>query len=370
MRHTPRWERWSPDIKGYSLYRRALDCERHDEEGSALAGYNEALRYEPGSFLITIRRAALLEGRGEFKDACDAYRTCNELWPEHIETAYRLAASYANATNDRDLSASEIVLKGIEDRLKLRKLWGEWGRTWLLTRWNAGERFYWSSWFRQHPPLVGSSNRKHLLVAVEVAKQVRGIGRIVFPNQSANVSIDDLITRMANLTTRRNSVVNRISKPITGRNLSSPYIYLFHPERLKPEKTTAEQHADRRQPQHDCDWHDEENDEGLVILPLALSRIKWRLRPRKRIGWLAHYNAACFYSLALKLDELDESLLPFGFTIKEWCMDCTRAAVRELGHVRRDPLNKLEPDWYRRDPELEPLRKRLKGTRWAELVGL
>ena len=76
LRHTPRWERWSQDIKGYHLYRHALDSNGVMRKVRLSDGYDRALRHEPGSFLITIRKAALLEGMGDFKKASETYRAC------------------------------------------------------------------------------------------------------------------------------------------------------------------------------------------------------------------------------------------------------------------------------------------------------
>jgi tetratricopeptide (TPR) repeat protein len=348
LRHTPRWERWSPDISGYSAYRRALDDERQDDSDGALEEYDLALRYEPANFLINVGKAALLEVEGRFKNASEVYRTCNELWPEHVETAYRLSASYANAG---DYDASESALESIRLRLQPRSLWKERGKTWYLTRWNLGERRYWRSWSRKHPPILGprkSSNRHHLLVAVQVAEQVREIGRIARSHEIREVTIDHLITKMAEL--------------ITEWASDSPYKILFHPELLVEGLPAVEHPAG-----HDRSWHNKNDDDNLVILPQVLARSPRLLRPRKQMGWLAHYNAACFFSLALGVDG---NLLPAGYTVGEWKIDCARAAIRELGHVRRDPLSKVEPDWYRRDPELEPLTSYVDGTRWTKLVGL
>jgi tetratricopeptide (TPR) repeat protein len=352
LRHTPRWERWSPDIRGYSAYRRALDYERQGNSDGALEEYDLALVYEPGNFLINVGKATLLEVEGKFEDASEVYRTCNELWPEHVETAYRLSASYANGG---DYDAAESALESIRLRLQPQSLRKEKRKTRYLARRNVGERRYWRSWSRKHPPILGSrrsSNRHHLLQAVQVAEQVREIGRIVGSRRIHKFTIDQLITKMAKLTTEWTS--------------DSPYKNLFHPELLVEGQPEAEQPAG-----HHSSWHKKNNDDDdLVILPQVLARSPWLLRPKKQMGWLAHYNAACFFSLALGIDG---SLLPAGYAIAEWKIDCARAAIRELGHVRRDPLSKVEPDWYRRDPELKPLTSYVSDARyarWRKLVGL
>jgi len=363
LRNTPRWERWGEDIEGYSIYRRALDNERRGERDAALKGYDQALRHEPGNFLISIRKAALLEGVGKFEEASEVYRTCDELWPEHIETAYRLSASYANGGKHDD---SEAVLKSITSRLKHWALWEERSKTWWPTRWNIGERHYWKAWTERHPPIVGPSNRDHLLVAVEVAEQVRGVGGIVHSRQEYKEDRKEEREERKRRDKRDRELLEKLLKRIaelTMRRVTTPpYKCLFHPELSMLHQAKGEKLED-----HDDKWHNEYADESLVIYSYEVSRLPRRLRPRKRIGWLAHYNAACFYSLGL---ELDKECLPTGYEVETWKIDCARAAIRELGHVRRDPLSKIEPDWYRSDPELQPLRDYFQSTRWAKLVGL
>ena len=420
LRHTPRWERWGPDINGYSAYRRALDYERQGNSGDALREYDLALRYEPANFLINVGKAALLEVEGRFEDASEVYRTCNELWPEHVETAYRLSASYANYG---EYGAAESALDSIKLRLRRWSLRKEETKTRYLTRWNVGERRYWRSWSRKHPPILGSrksSNRHHLLQAVQVAEQVREIGRIVCSGQTrkvaengqpVEVSVDYLIAKMAKLTTQwaPDSPCKNLFHPellvsagqLTAGQPSSP-APAIHPKvksslimqlncgntlktsesshllgaglitRFRRSSVVHGQDRDESRPaaqptKHDHLWHIKLDDDNLVIHPQVLARSPWLLRPKKQMGWLAHYNAACFFSLALNVDR---DLLPTGYTIDEWQIDCARAAIRELGYVRRDPLSRVEADWYRRDPELKPLTSYVNGTRWAKLVGL
>jgi tetratricopeptide (TPR) repeat protein len=125
--HTPRWEHWSSDIRAYSAYRTALQLERGGREyrKQALERYDQAIRYDPANFTITMRRAALLELMRKPKFAADAYRTCKELWPEAIEVSYRLAASYSNS--EEYLHADDI-LNEIIRRLGRLPLWRAWAR--------------------------------------------------------------------------------------------------------------------------------------------------------------------------------------------------------------------------------------------------
>lgn len=343
MQHTPRWERWGPDIRGYAAYRRALDYERNDQMNRAVDSYDEAIHYESGNFAVSIRKASLFELGARFGDAAKVYRTCNELWPEHLETAYRLAASYAN---NKDSGSCERVLNDVKKRLQPWVIWSQYGRTWLLTRWNIGERHYWRSWIRRHPPIFGSNRRHELYMTVLVADQLRIMGSIAFSEDATpgkGVEIEKLLTRVASLTTRG--------------SFRSCYAQLFHPECRGSGRRSSHNHS----------WHNNDDDRDLVIHSAPSSLGSRLVKPRRRIGWLAHYNAACLFSLALKIKETD---LPPGYDVLEdWKIDCARAAIRELGCVRRDPHSELEPQWYRNDPALQPLRAYPRAARWAEFVG-
>ncbi len=344
MRHIPRWERWSSDIKGYATYRRALDYERNGNTDRALDMYNEAICHESWNFMVSIRKAALLEVDDEFKEAATVYRTCNELWPEHLETAYRLAASYALS---HDHSSSERMLNNIRESIRPWTLWRQYGKTWLPTHWNVGERRYWRNLIRRRPLIFGSNKRRELYMTVRVAEQLNKMQSIVFFNGTPlneEMGIKRLLTKMANLTTRR--------------SLRSCYARLFHPYCGRGEGRSSHKHG----------WHNEDFDKDLVIRPAPASHRSKPVKPRRRIGWLSHYNAACFFSLALMIRE---DKLPRDYSLEDWKIDCARAAIRELSHVRRDPRSEIGPEWNRNDPALQPLKEYVseRWPRWSEFVG-
>ncbi len=86
------------------------------------------------------------------------------------------------------------------------------------------------------------------------------------------------------------------------------------------------------------------------------------LRRRRRLGWLAHYNAACFYSTCLEV-----SLEPSP----EWDPAAHAArAASELAIVIRDPFNEVHPTWMSSDPDLEQLRRSDEYRYWCSYLGI
>jgi hypothetical protein len=88
---------------------------------------------------------------------------------------------------------------------------------------------------------------------------------------------------------------------------------------------------------------------------------------RRATGWLASFNVACFFSLAIWLPS---QYLPEGFTPEEWRRCCARASIHELGLIHRNPRNTLDPNWVARDRDLEPLRQTDVGQDWMAFIGL
>ncbi len=144
---------------------------------------------------------------------------------------------------------------------------------------------------------------------------------------------------------------------------------LFHPERRRDGGSGVA---------HDPSWHAEDRfltdgsvegsvDELTVELFPASAGESIPRWSRSNIGWLAHYNAACFFSVAM---DVDPEVRPGECRTGEWELDCARAALRELGYVLRDPFNALDPTWLRQDPDLENLRQHPLGRYWADFVGV
>lgn len=88
---------------------------------------------------------------------------------------------------------------------------------------------------------------------------------------------------------------------------------------------------------------------------------------RKRIGWLAHYNGACYYAMCA-------SLPPACFRSykdpSNWTATNVGLALRELASVVRDPHNRLDPQWVLVDPDLKALRNSPAANHWASFLGI
>jgi tetratricopeptide (TPR) repeat protein len=339
LSHTPRWERWSADWEGYFKYRTALEEERHGNLRSALTLYNEAIAIEPGNFVISMRKGALLELMHNYNEAATVYRTCGELWQESIEARYRLSGALSNG--QRPEEASE-VLSELEDRWLTRQTLRHNLHESRFKRRNAGERQYWRGWLKRKPIVIGLSKQQAYRTAISVCQTITAVQAITLQKPiGTTASLKDALLKHLQIT----------REPVP----ESDFNRLLHPEKSLSQLKCC---------LHCTTWHDPADDKELRMRdPIEINK------PRSGIGWLAHYNSAVCFSYLI---DLPEDKIPAGYHRCHWQTDCARAAILEMGKAKRDPRNDLEPNWYRSDPGLAPLRKFLTGPkkRWAEFVGL
>jgi tetratricopeptide (TPR) repeat protein len=346
FRRTPRWERWSQDINGYRAYRDGLEHQRRGliarsrkEYNIALDRFHEAARIEPANLLVQLHRAALLELTHRYAEAVELYDKCRTLWPEHIETGYRLSNARKNAP---DRVSHDELLDHL-GMLKAQLALGSLAKAWLLTfrpwRWNPGERHYWRSWLQLRLP-GRVTKRKTYLHAVAIGELLAELACVL--NEHAGCPCGG----------ETKALMDRLAGEILRKNGAPSLPRLLHPELRAPAAID-----------HDPRWH------SPAIGGVSRIHAYHRRQHRGDIGWLALFNAACFFSLAIKLapDKLPEG---FSGTPRDWCDDCARAAIRELGVLVRNPRHALEPDWLRTDPDLAPLRESPTGEAWASFVGL
>lgn len=117
---------------------------------------------------------------------------------------------------------------------------------------------------------------------------------------------------------------------------------------------------------------------------------------KERIGWLAHWTAACFYSRLCDHDlgdwktDWDARRRPhpglasrpqdgvgsisLGNAAQEkeptdWKSYCEIIAVGEIGRVLRNPCNQLNVQLLRTDPDMRPLKETFKGSEVQVLMG-
>lgn len=88
---------------------------------------------------------------------------------------------------------------------------------------------------------------------------------------------------------------------------------------------------------------------------------------RRRIGWLAHYNGACYYSLCIELCDREADRFEDSAAKRSRCADL---ALAELAAVVRDPFNDLDPHWVLADPDMAGLRGVVDARMWGHLLGI
>jgi len=90
--------RWEhwADRGGYGVFREAL-ADQRDAPAKAIIGYEKAGSLSLGNVTVALRRAEMCEQKLDYSGAVEIYRYTHELWPESIETMYRYAAACSNA---------------------------------------------------------------------------------------------------------------------------------------------------------------------------------------------------------------------------------------------------------------------------------
>ncbi|WP_406631835.1 tetratricopeptide repeat protein [Amycolatopsis sp. WGS_07] len=298
MRRTPRWIQWNKR-SGYATFRRALSKEQIGRADDALELYQDACSKSLGNLTLTLRKASLLEQRREYLSSVHIYRRSHELWPEHIETLYRYAATIAN-NRIGNIDVAEIHDLLVR-KLRRRSIALHWAKTWLPNNRNLGERTYWRSWFR---PAMGGcpgffhgrSKRADYLYAVRVLRQTLIILRVL-DGEMSNFS-----------------------------------------------------HA------RPCDTDAQE----------AFRQVH-KILERRRIGWLARYAGACFYSICM---QHHDQLIPNVIRSPESFGQLGDRALIQLSMIVRDPHNNLDPAWMSVDPDMAGLRGYYRAKEWAEFFGL
>lgn len=318
---------------------------------SAVDQFALANQPDPANLLPGLARAAIFELR-ESKKALPFYKACRLVWPEQIEIDYRIAAHDPRHQADRDREPMAKVLRDVKEKLRVSKILSRWLRTWSPEHWAPGERRYWASWLKPDSPraprLSMRTKRREYLTATHSVLLTAEIWKITRSDSNAESE------KVRGLLIELDTVLSD-GRPGDKHALRR----LFHPE--------IDSSDDEHDGRHSDDWHG--GDAGLMLQVNPRNG-----HPAKRIGWLAHFNAACCFSVALKLRA---DLRPWECSEKEWEIDCCAGALRQLAKVLRHPYSQLDPSWLRYDPDLDPLKDALRGlppehifVRFAETIGL
>jgi hypothetical protein len=359
LRRTPRWERWHQGIDGYRAYRHGLEFQRNAEHphpgqqhpgGVDLSEYSKALPLfdqaalaEPANLSVQLHRAALRELTGDYPAAVDIYQKSHTLWPEHIETAYRLGNASKRLAGHGFFGGPADHFKDIEARLSLWNITLSWSRALRPGRWNWGDRSYWQRWLQL--PIPGRLTRRaEYLNAIAVSRLIAELSALCARKETTR-TMDDLMHDLARLLLRRKAAM-------------ASWVLLLHPELIAAAIRPEHDDTSQPHPEHEGDLADPAH------VPLFAGA-----RYHRHIGWLASYNAACFFSLAIKLPR-NQIPAPYLRTNNDWYVDCARAAIWELGRLKRNPRHAVAPGWLVTDPDLKPMLDSEAGKDWARFVGL
>jgi hypothetical protein len=334
----------------------------------ALAG-----RMDPANLLPALAQAAILELSKTSSQALPLYKACREQWQEQVEIAYRIAAHDPRHDKSIALLRQQDVLHWLRDsqrntvmvldRWQIARMWL---RTWLPVHWAPGERRYWFSWFKpEHPraPWISlRTKRREYLTATSAVLIAAAMWKVAETSETleglaADADNDQQRAVVGRLFVELDLVLNDGGGRDSDDSLHRVPVYsallrLFHPDPSQQRKRRPEI-AEKDIPKRHV--HD-----GLPMgeaLPPTGTPHGTRVRPAKRIGWLAHFNAACCFSLAMGLPA---AIRPWRCDDPTWREDCCRAALRELTKVLRHPYSQLDTSWLWYDPDLDPLKLELK----------
>jgi hypothetical protein len=354
----PRWERWGDDPAAYRFYRMGI---RAQELALALAAkgrsraskeqaqradkhFAQAAELVPGNLPVRLHQAGFQEliaqtfgvrnHADHIRSAIDIYTYCVQLWPEHIETAYRLAIARAGQARDlgpggvqADDESSRAHLGRLLGRLSRRAIIRRYARTWLPGRRNLGERRYWRQWFaleRPRPSL--RTRRRSFLGAVRIAHAAE----VLRMNPHAPQPPDGLREAFGVVASEVTGGWALWGRRWGGRDWGMRrLLYADHARG----GGHAGQHA-----------HSQALTTGAAP--------RHRGSNRAAAGHLVHYNAACFLSLALAVDAPADSGDWYG---DEWREDCARAAVTQLNTNLRVTRSQFSAAWAEHDRDLRPL---------------
>lgn len=387
----PRWESWGDDPDAYRFYRMgitaqeaALAAKKNGEPDrerdlylTAGGFYGDAAALVPGNLTVRLHQAGVLEligqhdvpgnesgeqarqRAGHLQNAIQIYEDCVQLWPEHIETAYRLSIACAEkgagtqpqvpGSDDghdthlpEDYERDSVThLKWLRLRLTRRRVLRRWARTWLPGRRNLGERRYWRQWMALERPLPAlRSHRRAFLGAVRIAEAAEVL-RAAQPG-AADPGRPGRERRPAPETVER--AFRTVAKEVTG-GFWRRWRWLGASPWWGMRRLLYADHHHRRA-------HAGLDHEQALKSGSEPSRIP----NRASAGYLVYYNAACFLSLALSVDG---SGIPGGFertgSVDEWREDCARAAIVQLNNSLRVSRSQFSSAWAERDSDLRPL---------------
>lgn len=331
LRRTPRWEHWG-GRGGYSLFRLALWHQERLEYAKAHAAYEEASLLSLGNVRLAVHRASLYELQEEYDEARKIYDALHCLWKQNVELTFRAATSRVNLVH----------------QLFARRMNGAQSAASPAT-----------------PTELDILREAEILLA-ETARDLRFahvLGRWMRTRLPRRRDIGERRYWLSWL--QRDS----FRQPLVLLRRSRRYEYLNAVKVSRLSDSLLRLLIDNKPvPQSEAD---------------SSFRAVTRIIKKKRVGWLAHWAAACYFSRAAQaahLLEPDKKLwlrlgrsstlsLSMDPQPKNYRDLCEVMAIGEIGRVFRNPCNQLNPELLYNDPDMIPLHDAFKGGMVKVLIG-
>lgn len=331
LRRTPRWEHWG-DRGGYGLFRLALWHQEKDDYPKAHAAYEEASLRSLGNIRLAVHRASLYELQKEYDEARKIYDALHCLWKQNIELTFRAATVRVNLVHQlvslRAKAESAADSPGTQSEINILN-----EAAILLKEATKDLRFAYilGRWLRARLPRRRDIGERRYWLS--------WLRRDAFRQPL-------VLLRRSRRYEYLNAVkVSRLADEIL-RNLVE-------------NKKVARSDADDS------------------------FRAVTRIIRKKRVGWLAHWLAACYFSRAAQAADLMEpdqklwerlgrkSTLSLSLDPQpdNYRALCEVMAIGEIGRVFRNPCNQLNPELLYNDPDMIPLHNVFKGGMVKVLIG-
>ncbi len=339
LRRTARWEHWG-SRGSYEIFRRAISYQDDGEFRAAYGAYEKASALAPGNIRLGEYRASLYEIEGKYKEATQLYDALHCLWKKNIEILYRSSATRVNRAQEL-LGQQAVIRSSDEPTMDTRSIQIEEGLCLI-----------------EQAQCILMQTRKDL----QFLHVLRMWLQTWLPRRRDIGERKYWASWLGRDNFRQPLMLLRRSKRY--EYVSAVRVTILANEILKF-------------------LLDEKVDNQFSIDRSVSSVI--RLIRRKRIGWLAHWAAACYFSRAAEAAvwavptdwaKYTASFSKFGSPAspetgspKNWQECCETMAVGEIGRVLRNPCNQLNPQLLRTDPDMKRLHDAFKGADVRVLIG-
>jgi tetratricopeptide (TPR) repeat protein len=339
LRRTARWEHWG-SRGSYTIFRRAISYQDNGRFQAAYKAYEKASALAPGNIRLGEYRASLYEIEGRYGEATQLYDALQCLWKKNIEILYRSSVTRVN-------QAQELLCRQAAIRCSD-------GPT-VESR---------SSQIEQGLRLIEEAQ----CILIQARKDLQFLHVL-------RMWLQTWLPRRRDIGERK-----YWASWLRRDNFRQPLMLLRRSKRYEYVSAVKVGVLANEVLRFLLD----ENINGQFSIDKSIQSI-FRLTRRKRIGWLAHWSAACYFSRLAEAAVLavpaswpkyKSSVRKFGSPTapgteepRNWQQYCEMMAVGEIGRVLRNPCNQLNPQLLQTDPDMKRLHNAFKGTAVRVLIG-